>query len=189
LYVVPPLTLLCLVSGATRSQDSKDKSTPKGVDAAWVYRSELGFTLRLPDKSWKEVGKGKNVVNFANRFPFEMAAGVLRAEKQSLEEYQARVQKMKEYLKGQRETLLGDPEMIEETTKMGDRRFCIIAKEKGQKETTYILAGLSYTWIKSRGLMVEVVFEGTGKYDSMLFKAREKAAFEAAVRTICLSVE
>lgn len=189
LFVIPFLALLYLANSDSRSNVLEDKSPPKGDDAAWVYRSELGFKLRLPDKSWKEVGKGKSVVNFANRFPFEMAAGVLRAEKQSLEEHQASVKKIKEYLKGQREAQFSEPEVIEETTKIGDRRFCFIANEKVQKGATYILAGMSYTWIKDRGLTVVVLFEGKGQYDSKLFKAREKAAFEAAVRTICLSVE
>lgn len=182
--------LAVLTAGGPAADEPKAQGPALEEGDAWVYRSkEHGFTLKLPSRRWKEVGKGKSVVAFANLFPFQMTVAVMSVNQESLEQYQARVQGVKDYLKTNEATLLEKPEVIEQTTEAGTRRWCVVAKEKGKEGMEYLLVGISYTWVKERGITVETLFEGVGKAKSKLFQSHEKDAFGKSVKAVCLSVE
>lgn len=184
------LAAACLWAGGGRADESPAKPAADPKDESWVYRSkEHPFSLRLPSKAWKEIGKGKGVAAFHNPFPFPMTAGVLSVKAESLDQYRVTVQQFRDLVKKAEADLLAKPEAVEKGDADGNVRSYFLLKEKGTRGEQYLLVGMSYTWLKRRGVTVQVLFEGVGQARSRLFQAKEKEAFEQARKAICLGVE
>ncbi len=187
-FLLSVLVLGSVVAAALRADDPKEKD--KSKDDSWIYRSkEHSFSLKLPSSRWKEIGKGKGLAAFHNGFPFPMTVGVLSMTKESLDEYKDSVKKLLERVKKDEANLLAKMEFVEKVTDAGNHRSFAQLKEKGQMGEEYIFVGISHTWIKKQSTTIVVLFEGVGHAKSRLFKAQEQAAFEAAAKAICLSVE
>jgi len=154
----------------------------------WVYHSkEHGFSMKLPSSYWREA-KSKSLVAFTH-VSLPMKAFVTSVKQGPKETFEASVQRLKDFLDKNGDQLLQKPEVVEQEDKAGNKRWCVVLKEKGRDGAEYMLVGISYTWIKEKGITIETEFEGSMTAKSNYFKALEKESFEKSVKEICLSVE
>jgi hypothetical protein len=184
------LSLLALLADLRAAAPPPATGPGKETDTSWVWNSnEHGFSLRLPSSDWKKHSRARGVVDFYHsRSSSPMLVGVLSVKKQTREEFRESVKKAQAYVGRDKEDLLSGP-TLEEDTISGNLFARVTAYEKGDGDIEYFYFTTSFTWLKEKGITVQVIFEGQGKMRSRFFQAREKAEFEKAARAIQQSVK
>jgi hypothetical protein len=159
-------------------------------DGPWVYQSkEFGFSLTLPSPRWKESTRKNRLLDFSSSFlSSPMLASVVNVEVQTIEEFQQAVKAFRDGLKKHKD-FLKEPVHQQGTTKSGNAYAYTTLCEKGNADSRFFYVACSHTWIKDKGITVQVLFEGQGTMRSRVFKSAEYSHFEKAARTICLSVK
>jgi hypothetical protein len=165
----------------------------------WEYHSqEYGFSLRLPSSRWKQATKKIHLVDFQFNTLSSMLAGVVSVEKQTAEEFAARIPFFKSTMEQQawRSTSMMEekagrstlPSFQESETDDGNHYVFGSYQERYNTQSRFIYWASCLVWLKDKGKTVRVLVEGHGRMISESFQAAEAEEFEAAARSICRSV-
>lgn len=153
---------------------------------SWTYHSsKYDFSMTLPSSDWQEIQRQDAAAAFHNRKRAVLAsANVSRGDQEAFEKA---VQRMKDYMRKNKDQMLSEPQFTEGTTEDGDPfSYWTVQAKADRGEATFVANSL--VWCKNKGLIVGVMMEGLLDMRSKTGESAELDFYEKSARTICLSV-